>query len=64
MEQDATTTNIRGPETCLLYAEELEGRYFPANCRTDLSLEFLMGRALDNAMLNTGLKDVAKGSPH
>lgn len=25
-----------------------------------LSLEFLMGRALDNAMLNTGLKDVAK----
>lgn len=26
-----------------------------------LSLEFLMGRALDNAMLNTGLKDVAKG---
>lgn len=26
-----------------------------------LSLEFLMGRALDNAMLNIGLKDVAKG---
>jgi glycogen phosphorylase len=26
-----------------------------------LSLEFLMGRALDNAMLNTGLKNVAKG---
>jgi starch phosphorylase len=25
-----------------------------------LSLEFLMGRALDNAMLNTGLKDIAK----
>ena len=25
-----------------------------------LSLEFLMGRALDNAMLNIGLKDVAK----
>ncbi|KAI9695950.1 MAG: Non-essential glycogen phosphorylase [Bogoriella megaspora] len=25
-----------------------------------LSLEFLMGRALDNAMLNTGLKDAAK----
>jgi starch phosphorylase len=25
-----------------------------------LSLEFLMGRALDNAMLSTGLKDVAK----
>jgi glycogen phosphorylase len=26
-----------------------------------LSLEFLMGRALDNAMLNVGMKDVAKG---
>ena len=26
-----------------------------------LSLEFLMGRALDNAMLNIGSKDVAKG---
>ena len=32
------------------------------NC-LDLSLEFLMGRALDNAMLNVGLKDVAKGMP-
>lgn len=27
-----------------------------------MSLEFLMGRALDNAMLNVGLKDVAKGT--
>lgn len=27
----------------------------------DLSLEFLMGRALDNAMLNTGMKDIASG---
>lgn len=26
-----------------------------------LSLEFLMGRTLDNAMLNVGLKHVAKG---
>ncbi len=26
-----------------------------------LSLEFLMGRALDNAMLNVGLKNVARG---
>ena len=26
-----------------------------------LSLEFLMGRAFDNAVLNVGLKDVAKG---
>ena len=32
-----------------------------------LSLEFLMGRALDNAMLNIGKKDVATGmaeAPH
>lgn len=28
-----------------------------------LSLEFLMGRALDNAMLNIGAKHVAKGPP-
>jgi glucan phosphorylase len=27
----------------------------------DLSLEFLMGRALDNAMLNVGMKDIARG---
>lgn len=27
----------------------------------DFSLEFLMGRTLDNAMLNVGLKDVARG---
>lgn len=27
-----------------------------------LSLEFLMGRALDNAMLNVGLKDAARGT--
>jgi glycogen phosphorylase len=27
-----------------------------------LSLEFLMGRALDNAILNIGLKDIAKGT--
>lgn len=28
-----------------------------------LSLEFLMGRALDNAMLNVGMKDIARGKP-
>lgn len=28
----------------------------------DLSLEFLMGRTLDNAMLNVGLKGIAKGT--
>jgi len=27
---------------------------------SDLSLEFLMGRALDNAMLNVGQKDTAE----
>jgi starch phosphorylase len=31
------------------------------NMMADLSLEFLMGRALDNAMLNTGMKDIASG---
>lgn len=30
----------------------------------DLSLEFLMGRALDNAMLNVGVKHIAKGKAH
>jgi glucan phosphorylase len=30
----------------------------------DLSLEFLMGRALDNAMLNVGLKDAARGKKY
>lgn len=33
----------------------------PANAGPDLSLEFLMGRALDNAMLNVKQKDVARG---
>lgn len=32
-----------------------------SNASTDLSLEFLMGRALDNAMLNVGMKDAARG---
>jgi hypothetical protein len=32
-----------------------------ANPFPDLSLEFLMGRALDNAMLNVGLKEAARG---
>jgi glucan phosphorylase len=30
-----------------------------SNTCIDLSLEFLMGRALDNAMLNVGQKDAA-----
>jgi glucan phosphorylase len=32
--------------------------------RLDLSLEFLMGRALDNAMLNVEQKDVAASKPN
>ena len=31
---------------------------------SDLSLEFLMGRALDNAMLNVGQKDTAQSEIH
>ena len=30
----------------------------------DLSLEFLMGRALDNAMLNVGMKEAARGKKY
>ena len=33
-----------------------------ANLRIDLSLEFLMGRALDNAMLNVEMKKIAAGT--
>ena len=46
-----------------VYCESIE--IFRAECERadnslDLSLEFLMGRALDNAMLNVEMKDVAK----
>jgi hypothetical protein len=44
-----------------LYAAIKLEMYNNAYCAEDLSLEFLMGRALDNAMLNIGLKNVAKG---
>jgi hypothetical protein len=63
MEQDTATTNVCGPEACLLYAGMFNGCDLELTNFPDLSLEFLMGRALDNAMLNVGLKDVAKGSP-
>jgi hypothetical protein len=33
-----------------------------ADIGVDLSLEFLMGRTLDNAMLNVGMKKVAAGN--
>lgn len=35
-----------------------------SNRALDLSLEFLMGRALDNAMLNLEKKDIAEGMCH
>ncbi|KAI5302731.1 Non-essential glycogen phosphorylase, partial [Ascosphaera atra] len=35
-------------------------RVYCTNGPTDLSLEFLMGRALDNAMLNVQSKDIAR----
>jgi hypothetical protein len=62
MEQDSATPDVRGPEEGVLYVSMGILRcssytlIFP-----DLSLEFLMGRALDNAMLNVGLKDAARG---
>lgn len=37
------------------------GQWLTGLFATDLSLEFLMGRALDNAMLNVGKKEIAKG---
>ena len=68
MEQNAAATDVCGPETHILYDT---GNIFFCFVLTpvidsllflpDLSLEFLMGRTLDNAMLNVGLKDVAKG---
>lgn len=36
-------------------------RFISVNSVIDLSLEFLMGRALDNAMLNIDKKEAAKG---
>ena len=60
MEQDTAESDICRPEACLLYVA-LGEVVSKSDSRTDLSLEFLMGRALDNAMLNVGMKDVAKG---
>ena len=63
MEQNPATSDVCGSETCILYVPLRKVGEVQGLCtHIDLSLEFLMGRALDNAMLNVGLKDVAKGS--
>ena len=65
MEQNATETDLCRPQTHLLYVQHPGHVGALAYIHvTDLSLEFLMGRALDNAMLNVGLKDVARGKIH
>jgi hypothetical protein len=62
MEQDSATPDVCGPEEGVLYVWK---GILHCSSHTltvpDLSLEFLMGRALDNAMLNVGLKDAARG---
>ena len=60
MEQDAAASDFCRSKANLLYGEGPLNRYHLLITQ-DLSLEFLMGRALDNAMLNVGLKDAAKG---
>lgn len=63
MEQDSAESDVCGPKACLLYGPILSPSFawlLLTNC-TDLSLEFLMGRALDNAMLNVEMKKVAEG---
>lgn len=60
MEQNPAEADICGPEASIL-SENVSPQLRAADDKLDLSLEFLMGRALDNAMLNVGLKDVAKG---
>lgn len=61
MEQDSAATDVRRPKARILYVTEFENFRSRTDTSPDLSLEFLMGRALDNAMLNVGLKDVARG---
>jgi hypothetical protein len=61
VEQDPAASNFHGSKACLLYVLSLVGGEQWLIATSDLSLEFLMGRALDNAMLNVGLKDAARG---
>lgn len=60
MESDAAEAELRRPKARILW---VQASIVPAIQLTvpDLSLEFLMGRAMDNAMLNVGMKDVARG---
>lgn len=62
MEQNAAKTDLCRSETGLLYGYSMAHVKNNIDRLVDLSLEFLMGRALDNAMLNVGLKDVAQGT--
>ncbi len=59
MESDATEPDLRRSEASLLCVAHLSIIVLSL-IGLDLSLEFLMGRALDNAMLNVQQKDVAK----
>ena len=62
MEQDAATSDFCRSETFILYGDPSPHEQSSlTSLALDLSLEFLMGRALDNAMLNVGMKDVARG---
>ena len=61
MEQDSAASDLHRSEASLLYVFIPVGRRQWLIAGVDLSLEFLMGRTLDNAMLNVGLKDVARG---
>ena len=61
MESDAAAADVcRSEESLLCVSLKLWAKRL-IDYDPDLSLEFLMGRALDNAMLNVGLKNVARG---
>jgi glucan phosphorylase len=63
MEQDPATPDLCRSEEGLLYILDIATLLSEQELTSaDLSLEFLMGRALDNAMLNVGLKDAAQGT--
>lgn len=61
MEQNTAAADLRRPEKSILYVWKGTEWLDLSDNIADFSLEFLMGRALDNAMLNVGLKDVARG---
>lgn len=61
MEQNPATTDLGRPEESLLCVTNATNTFTSLTYAPDLSLEFLMGRALDNAMLNVNMKDAARG---